>query len=188
MNLFFNGFYEINRCCNIDYVKLLAIRQLLQKRYENVLTSATKSVPSPYRYSTAAFKHYLKIHKLITIKMNYPSLLRTSLIAFYERCYIDVKSTLTKNYCWNNVENCLSTSLKNINVEYPLTYRCVQGAKIITQIDCETNNLKAPLSSMHRLNTMSASDIVVITLNKHWESSRRIMQSHKKQSIEKCPL
>lgn len=54
-----------------------------------------------------------------------------------------------------------------MNVEYPLTYRCVQGAKIITLIDCETNNLKAPLSSMHRLNTMSASDIVVITLNKH---------------------
>lgn len=72
MNFFFNGFYEINRCCNIDYVKLLAIKQLLQKRYENVLSSAAKSVPSSYRYSTAAFKHYLKIHKLITIKMNYP--------------------------------------------------------------------------------------------------------------------
>lgn len=48
MNLFFNGFYEINRCCDIDYVKLLAIKQLLQKRYENVLSSAAKSVPSPY--------------------------------------------------------------------------------------------------------------------------------------------
>lgn len=44
---------------------------------------------------------------------------------------------------------------------------CMVGAKIITQIDCETNHLKALLSSMHRLNTMSASDIVVITLNKH---------------------
>lgn len=47
MNLFFNGFYEINRCCDIDYVKLLAIKQLLQKRYENVLSSAAKNVPSP---------------------------------------------------------------------------------------------------------------------------------------------
>lgn len=64
---------------------------------------------------------------------------------------------------------------------------CMVGAKIITQIDCETNHLKALLSSMHRLNTMSASDIVVITLNKHWESSMGIMQSQKKQSIENCP-
>lgn len=86
-----------------------------------------------------------------------------------ERCYIGVKSMLKKKI---NVETMLKIVYQRRPKASTLNSRrhivmCMVGAKIITQIDCETNHLKALLSSMHRLNTMSASDIVVITLNKH---------------------
>lgn len=125
---FFNGFYEINRCCDIDYVKLLAIKQLLQKRYENVLSSAAKSVPSPYRYSTAAFKHYLKIHKLITIKMNYPFpstyIFNCVLWTLLHRRKINVDKKLLLKQCWKLSINVAKEYQRWIPVDISLCAGC----------------------------------------------------------------
>lgn len=98
---------------------------------------------------------YLKTHKLIT-KLITPSLLfwtescNFSCVVWtlLRRRKINVEKKKTKVATMLRIVYQRRQKISTLNSRWHIVV-CMVGAKIITQIDCETNNLKALLSSMH---------------------------------------